>query len=180
MLFHPKRDRSKSIPIINVNLRLKALKELKEDIQMKKNKVPHEIESTEEELIVPVLEYNYNYINREIMEHPIEKEIIPMKPKQRVSQQDVDDDNEFMIPNESLPESNQDKYVSLIPKKDYLPYKKIIRCYKYKTSYYLDIEDLNNHSFNIEHYNNSLLKSNSPNLYQFNSESDINIMNISK
>jgi len=80
MLFHPKRDRSKSIPIINVNLRLKALKELKEDIQMKKNKVPHEIESTEEELIVPVLEYNYNYINREIMEHPIEKEIIPMKP----------------------------------------------------------------------------------------------------
>jgi len=106
MSFHPKRDRSKSIPIINVNLRLKALKELKEDIQMKKNKVPHEIESTEEELIVPVLEYNYNCINREIMEHPIEKEIIPMKPKQRVSQQDDDDDNEFMIPNENLPETN--------------------------------------------------------------------------
>jgi L-lysine 2,3-aminomutase len=80
MSFHPKRDRSKSIPIINVNLRLKALKELKEDIQMKKNKVPREIENAEEELIVPVLEYSYNHIDREIMDHPIEKEIIPTKP----------------------------------------------------------------------------------------------------
>lgn len=73
MSFHPKRDRSKSIPIINVNLRLKALKEIKDDIQMKKNKVPREIEKTEEELIVPVLEYSYNHISREIMDHPIEK-----------------------------------------------------------------------------------------------------------
>jgi len=47
---------------------------------MKKNKVPHEIENTEEELIVPVLEYSYNYIAREIMDRPIHKDIIPTKP----------------------------------------------------------------------------------------------------
>lgn len=40
---------------------------------MKKNKVPHEIDNSEEELIVPVLEYSYNNIEREIMDHPIEK-----------------------------------------------------------------------------------------------------------
>ena len=40
---------------------------------MKKNKVPHEIDNSEEELIVPVLEYSYNKIDREIMDHPIEK-----------------------------------------------------------------------------------------------------------
>ena len=88
MSFHPKRDRSKSIPIINVNLRLKALKDLKEEIKIKKNKVPHEIENHEEELIVPVLEYGYNHISREIMDHPIEKEIILTQPKRRVSHQD--------------------------------------------------------------------------------------------
>ncbi len=109
---------------------------------MKKNKVPREIENTEEELIVPVLEYSYNCIEREIMEHPIEKEIIPLKPKQRVIQLDDDDDNEFMMPIENLPETNQDKPNTLIPKKDYLPYKKIIRCHKYKTSYYLDLENI--------------------------------------
>jgi hypothetical protein len=65
-----------------------------------------------------------------------------------VSQLDDDDDNEFMIPIENLPETNQDKSNTLIPKKDYLPYKKIIRCYKYKTSYYLDLENLKNYSWN--------------------------------
>ena len=47
---------------------------------MNKNKFPSEIENLEEELIVPVLEYSYNQIDREIMDHPIEKEIIPTKP----------------------------------------------------------------------------------------------------
>ena len=47
---------------------------------MKKNKVPREIENTEEELIIPILEYSYNHIAREIMERPIEKDIIPTKP----------------------------------------------------------------------------------------------------
>ena len=41
--FHPKRDRSKSNPIINMNIRLKALKEMKEDILMKKSKIAEEI-----------------------------------------------------------------------------------------------------------------------------------------
>jgi hypothetical protein len=41
--FHPKKDRSKSIPIINMNIRLKALKEMKEEILMKKSKIAEEI-----------------------------------------------------------------------------------------------------------------------------------------
>jgi len=41
--FHPKKDRSKSIPTININLRLEALKEMKEDLLMRKCKISEEI-----------------------------------------------------------------------------------------------------------------------------------------
>lgn len=65
--FHPKRDRSKSIPIINMNLRLKSLKEMKEDMLMKKSRVGDEVNSHDLELRVPILEYNFNDIGRKIL-----------------------------------------------------------------------------------------------------------------
>ena len=48
--FHPKRDRSKSIPTINMNLRLEALKDIKEDLLMRKSKISDGINSDEDEL----------------------------------------------------------------------------------------------------------------------------------
>jgi hypothetical protein len=45
--FHPKKDRSKSIPIINMNIRLKALKEMKEQTLMKKSKIADEFNDDE-------------------------------------------------------------------------------------------------------------------------------------
>ena len=62
MNFHPKKDRSKSIPIINMNIRLKALKEMKEEILMKKSKIADEILDEDISCVVPVLYYNHNYI----------------------------------------------------------------------------------------------------------------------
>jgi hypothetical protein len=34
--FHPKKDRSKSIPSINMNMRLEALRDMKEDLLMRR------------------------------------------------------------------------------------------------------------------------------------------------
>ena len=50
-------------------------------------------------------------------------------------------ENDFMIPIGNLPETNQEKNI-LMTKKDYMPYTKIVRCLKYKTSNYLDLENL--------------------------------------
>lgn len=55
---------------------------------------------------------------------------------------DDEDENEFISPNDNLPETNQDKHNMLTPKKDYLPYNKVLRSHKYKTSNYLDLENL--------------------------------------
>lgn len=71
MNFHPKRDRSKSIPIINMNIRLKALKEMKEEILMKKSKIADEINDEDTISVVPVLFYNHNCIYREILKKPV-------------------------------------------------------------------------------------------------------------
>ncbi len=68
MNFHPKKDRSKSIPIINMNIRLKALKEMKEEILMKKSKIADEINDDELNCQVPVLYYNHNNILRKILD----------------------------------------------------------------------------------------------------------------
>lgn len=68
MNFHPKKDRSKSIPIINMNIRLKALKEMKEEILMKKSKIAEEINDDELNCQVPVLYYNHNNILRKILD----------------------------------------------------------------------------------------------------------------
>lgn len=62
--FHPKRDRSKSIPTINMNLRLQALKDMKEDLLMRRCKISDEIDDQELEINVRSMEYNFNNINR--------------------------------------------------------------------------------------------------------------------
>ena len=41
--FHPKNGRSKSIPHINMNLRIEALRDMKEDLMIRNSKVSGEI-----------------------------------------------------------------------------------------------------------------------------------------
>jgi hypothetical protein len=64
LIFHPKKDRSKSIPTINMNLRLKALKDMKEDLLIRRSKISEEIVPDELAIEVPRMMYNYNYIKR--------------------------------------------------------------------------------------------------------------------
>jgi len=45
-----------------MNLRLEALNDMKEDLLMRKCKISDEIKSDELEMVVRVLEYNYNDI----------------------------------------------------------------------------------------------------------------------
>lgn len=58
-----------------MNLRLEALKDIKEDLLMRKSKISDEINPDEEELVLPVMEYNFNDINRPIL---LEPEIVPV------------------------------------------------------------------------------------------------------
>jgi len=78
--FHPKKDRSKSIPSINMNMRLEALRDMKEDLLMRRWLISDEIKKEEVELKVPVLEYCYNDIKRQIMPKPIIVKIKPESP----------------------------------------------------------------------------------------------------
>jgi hypothetical protein len=66
-----------------MNIRLKALKEMKEEILMKKSKIADEINDDEVACEVPVLFYNHNNIHRKILEEPIELIIDPQIPKKR-------------------------------------------------------------------------------------------------
>ena len=68
--FHPKKDRSKSIPTINMNLRLEALKDMKEDLLLHRCKISEEIDENDVEVVLPVLGYNFNDIKRKIMPQP--------------------------------------------------------------------------------------------------------------
>ena len=68
--FRPKRDRSKSIPISNNNMKLKVLKEIKDELMMKECQAANEFFSGDYEIKVPVHEYSYNDINREIWNQP--------------------------------------------------------------------------------------------------------------
>jgi|APSaa5957512535_1039671.scaffolds.fasta_scaffold78511_1 hypothetical protein len=54
-----------------MNLRLEALKDIKEDLLMRKSKISDEINSDEDQLILPVMEYNFNSIDRKIMDKPV-------------------------------------------------------------------------------------------------------------
>ena len=91
MNFHPKRDRSKSIPVINMNIRLKALKEMKEEILMKKSKIAEEINDEEVNCFVPVMFYNHNDIQREILDKPVEMFFKPeiLEKRKKENQEEV-------------------------------------------------------------------------------------------
>lgn len=95
LVFHPKRDRSKSIPTINnMNLRLQALKDMKEDLLLRKCKVSDEIDENEFELKVPVLEYNFNDIKRKIMHRPLIMQVIKPELKKRDPNRSYDENQE--------------------------------------------------------------------------------------
>ena len=81
--FHPKRDRSKSIPTINMNLRLQALKDMKEDLLLRRCKILDEIEKDELELKIPIKTYNFNNIKRKILYQPIMVPEVIEPPKKR-------------------------------------------------------------------------------------------------
>lgn len=65
-----------------MNLRLEALKDIKEDLLMRKSKISDGINSDEEELVLPVMEYNYNFIGRNIMDKPILVPVV-IEPKKK-------------------------------------------------------------------------------------------------
>ena len=67
-----------------MNLRLEALKDIKEDLLMRKSKISDEIHPDEEELIPPVMEYNFNDINRPIMLEPVIVPVVVEKKKLRL------------------------------------------------------------------------------------------------
>ena len=55
-----------------MNIRLKALKEMKEEILMKKSKIADEFNEEDFSCFVPVLFYNHNSIQRDILGKPLE------------------------------------------------------------------------------------------------------------
>ena len=67
-----------------MNLRLEALKDIKEDLLMRKSKISDEINPDEEELVPPVMEYNFNDINRHIMLEPVIVPVVAEKKKLRL------------------------------------------------------------------------------------------------
>ena len=73
MIFRPKKDRSKSIPVLNMNLKLKSFHDMKEDLLLKKSGIYDEIDKEDLEALVPILEYNQNNINRKILLMPYEQ-----------------------------------------------------------------------------------------------------------
>jgi len=85
-----------------MNLRLEALKDMKEDLLMRRCKISDEIEANELMLIVPVMEYNFNDIKREIRPHPINVTLAPKVIQMRVSGANQVSDN-----NGARPGSNQ-------------------------------------------------------------------------
>jgi hypothetical protein len=102
--FHPKRDRSKSIPMINMNLRLLALKDMKEDLLMRRGKISDEIDEEELELQVPVMEYNFNDIKRDLVEKPYIETVVPeilpkrYKPDPDSNEESKNIENAMQIP----------------------------------------------------------------------------------
>lgn len=78
--FRPKRDRSKSIPISNANMKLKVLKEIKDELMMKEFQAANEYFPGDYEIKVPTHEYSFNDINREILTQP---QNLPFKPFKR-------------------------------------------------------------------------------------------------
>lgn len=83
LVFRPKRDRAKSIPNIHPNLRLKALREAKGEMMVNENKIPDEFTANDFEVLVPVHEYSFNDIMRDIMDAPVEELCYPDKRRKK-------------------------------------------------------------------------------------------------
>ena len=83
LVFRPKRDRAKSIPTIHNNHRLKALREIKGQLTTNENKIPEEFTANDFEVSVPVHEYCFNDIKRDIMDAPVEEPWYPDKRKKK-------------------------------------------------------------------------------------------------
>ena len=85
MKFRPKKERSKSTPALNnMGMRLRCLKDIKEDLMMGRSPLPNEIRDSELELQIPVLAYNYNFIGREILPKALMiEELVPKLKKRR-------------------------------------------------------------------------------------------------
>lgn len=66
-----------------MNFRLKALKEMKEDLMIGRSLVPNEFLENEFEFRPQVLYYNYNDIKREILEEPVEVKVPLIKERKR-------------------------------------------------------------------------------------------------
>lgn len=86
-----------------MNLRLQALKDMKEDLLMRRGRIQDEIEEDENEIKIPINEYSYNDINRHIMLKPIVQTVYLEKLKKRnpfPSGQDEEskENNQIMLP----------------------------------------------------------------------------------
>jgi len=66
-----------------MNIRLEALKDMKEDLLMRRCKISDEVLDDELELKIPVMEYNYNDIKRSIMDKP-QTIMVKKPPKLRI------------------------------------------------------------------------------------------------
>lgn len=76
-----------------MNLRLQALKDMKEDLLMRKCKISNEIEDHELELRIPVMEYNFNDIKRRIMPQPLIMQLIQQpEPKRRIHSSQLEEE----------------------------------------------------------------------------------------
>ena len=71
---------------------------MKEDIIIRRSFVPNEILENEYELKVPLLPYNFNDINRDILEKPMMiEEIIQKKKKRYIPDMDNEDKIENLL-----------------------------------------------------------------------------------
>ena len=118
LLFRPKyeKNRSKSIPTINANIRLQALKDMKEELLMQKTMQSFEFGADELEPRVLIHEYSFNDIKRQILPHPVHQLVYPdVRPKR-------------MQPSKREPELGVDTSLSR-------PFFKIVSCMKYKSQF---------------------------------------------
>jgi hypothetical protein len=119
-----------------MNLRLQALKDMKEDLLMRKCKISDEIEENELELRIPVNEYNYNDVMRQILLKPIITTVQKDELKKRnpfPNQQDGEVKNVENIIEEEKHSGSQSESQDLAGQQQMKL--KMIYTYKYKTKY---------------------------------------------
>ena len=86
--FHPKKSRANSQPEIKVSVRLEALKDMKEELLLRRCKIAEEVLEDEPEIKIPTLEYCFNDINRKILDQPKKVKKYKTIVKPRLSKQD--------------------------------------------------------------------------------------------